>query len=68
MTVNDLLGLLALRDQVIITGNESGETYHDGLVEDVPPNVRAMEPHAIVAVAQDYLGYDAIVQILVSDR
>lgn len=67
MTVSDLLRLLALKEQVIITGHESGETYHDGLVEDVPSAVGSMEPHAIMAVAQDYLGYDAIVQIGVEE-
>ena len=55
--------LLALRDHVLITEYASGDVLHDGIVEDVPPNIEAMEPHAIIGVASDYYGYDGYVQI-----
>ena len=67
MTVNDLLNLKALRDKVLITGYESGDTYYDGRVEDVPSAVKAMTPRLIDATADDYFGYDAFVQIEVDE-
>lgn len=72
MTVNDILNLLALREKVLITGYESGHTYYEGLVEDVPDHIKMMVPHALVATAGEYVsygyvGYDSFIQIEVDE-
>ena len=67
MTVNDILNLLALREKVLITGYESGHTYHEGFVEDVPDHIKTMAPHALVATADEYVGYDSFIQVEVDE-
>lgn len=67
MTVNDLLKLMALHDKVLITGYESGDVYHEGLVKDVDAHTRALKPRGITARSEDYIGMDAFVQVDVDD-
>ena len=63
ITVNDLLDLMAFRDEVTITNDHTGEDIFDGFVDEVPDEIRMMEPCMINAYANEYIGYDTTIQI-----